>query len=114
MRRLADITLPSIQLEALSKLQQRIRSRFDVDEMILYGSVARGGADAESDIDLLIITRTPLSRPLRHQITDLVFDINLEYGTNFSSLVIPRESWERGTVSVLPLHDEILRDGVAV
>jgi len=114
MRQLADIVLTPIQLTALSELRRRILSEFEVEKVVLYGSAARGEADAESDTDLLIITRMPLQRSSRHRITDLVFDINLKYGTNFSSLVIDRETWETGAVSVLPLHDEILRDGVTI
>ncbi|MBI4574447.1 MAG: nucleotidyltransferase domain-containing protein [candidate division NC10 bacterium] len=82
--------------------------------MVLFGSAARGEADEESDLDLLILTKKPVTRPTRHQITDLIFDVNLRYGTNFSSLVVDRDNWERGVVSVLPIHEEILRDGVAV
>lgn len=114
MRQLADIVLTPIQLTALSELRRLILSEFEVEKVVLYGSAARGEADAESDTDLLIITRMPLQRSSRHRITDLVFDINLNYGTNFSSLVIDRETWETGVVSVLPLHDEILRDGVTL
>jgi predicted nucleotidyltransferase len=114
MRQLADIVLTPIQLTALSELRRLILSEFEVEKVVLYGSAARGEADAESDTDLLIITRMPLQRSSRHRITDLVFDINLNYGTNFSSLVIDRETWETGAVSVLPLHDEILRDGVTL
>ena len=114
MRQLADIVLTPIQLTALSELRRRILSEFEVEKVVLYGSAARGEAGAESDTDLLIITRLPLQRSARHRITDMVFDINLKYGTNLSSLVIDQETWERGAVSVLPLHDEILRDGVTI
>ena len=80
----------------------------------LYGSAARQEADQESDIDLLIVTELPLPRQVRHQITDIVFEINLRFDTNISTLVVDRKSWESGLFSVLPLHDEIIREGVAV
>jgi len=47
--------------------------------LILYGSAARGQTDDESDIDLLVITAQPLSRLRRHEITDIVFEINLTH-----------------------------------
>ncbi|MFH1148794.1 MAG: nucleotidyltransferase domain-containing protein [Pseudomonadota bacterium] len=99
--------------EALNALRKRLFTELrDIDELILYGSVARGESDGESDIDLLVITRRDFSRVERHRITDLVFDINLLYGTNFSTLVVDRRSWETGLFTVLPLHDEIIRDGI--
>ena len=67
--------------------ESRLYGQFHVVRVLLYGSVARGEADEESGIDLLILTAKPLSRPARHDITDVVFDVNLHYGTNFSTLV---------------------------
>ncbi len=114
MRQLNDAPLTLLQREALGELRHRLRTEFEVEAIVLYGSAARGDADEESDLDLLILTKKPLARPIRHRITDVIFDINLRYDTNFSSLVIDRENWETGVASVLPIHDEVLRDGVAV
>jgi len=44
----------------------------------------------------------------------MVFGINLRYGTNFSTLVVDLNLWEDGFVSVLPLREEILKDGIIV
>ena len=64
----------------LEELKQRLNSQFDyIEHLILYGSAARGESDDESDIDLLVITAQPLSRLRRHEITDIVFEINLTH-----------------------------------
>jgi predicted nucleotidyltransferase len=110
VKRLDNIT-PS-QYQALGELRRRLFDEFDIEAVILYGSVARGEADEESDLDLLILTTDPLTRPARHEITDMVFEVNLLYGTNFSTLVVDRSSWEVGVFSVLPLREEILKDGI--
>jgi predicted nucleotidyltransferase len=107
-----SISLTSNQYQALTELRQCVGGICAIEQIILYGSVARGEEDAESDLDLLMLTAQPLSRPMRHEITDVVFEVNLRYGTNISTLVIDRHSWEKGPVSVLPLRDEILKDGV--
>ena len=41
--------------DALSRVTQTLRERFDAREVILYGSAARGQLDEESDIDLLVV-----------------------------------------------------------
>lgn len=82
--------------------------------MALFGSVVRGEADEESDIDLLVVTKQPLNRRERHQITDIVCEINLDYGTNFSTLVVDSEAWEHGPISLLSIHEEVQREGVLV
>ncbi len=53
-----------------------------------------------------------LSRRIRHEITDIVFDVNLKYSTNYSTLVVDINSWNNGAYSVLPIYDEIEREGV--
>ena len=114
MKRLKDTFLTAIQSKALAKLRERLYIEFDVESIILYGSVARGESDEESDIDLLIITTTPMDRSERHKITDVIFEVNLGYGAHFSSLVVDRKCWEEGALSILPLRDEILKDGFLV
>ncbi|MBM4050496.1 MAG: nucleotidyltransferase domain-containing protein [Planctomycetes bacterium] len=112
MKQLTDIQLTPPQSQALSELRKRSSEEFDVESVTLYGSVARGEADEESDIDLLVLTCRPRTRLERHKITDVVCEVNLRYDTNFSTLVIDRDCWENGAVSVLPLRDEILKDGI--
>ncbi|MBI2503722.1 MAG: nucleotidyltransferase domain-containing protein [Candidatus Latescibacteria bacterium] len=112
MKQLTDLNLTSQQSLALTELRQKLADEFAVSEVILYGSVARGEAGEESDIDLLIVTPQPLSRTARHEITDAVFEVNLRYGTNFSTLVVDRASWESGLISALPIREAILREGV--
>lgn len=112
MKRLDDISLSPNQLQALEQVRRRLLYDFDVEAILLYGSVARGETDEESDLDLLVLTTKPLTRTARHRMTDAVFEVNLHHGTNFSTLVVDRSSWEAGPVSVLPIRGEILKDGI--
>lgn len=114
MKTLDQIALTQSQQDGLAELRRRLSGTLGIESIVLFGSVARGDADQESDLDLLIITARPLSRDVRHEITDIVFEINLRFGTNFSTLVVDRESWDSGLFSVLPLHDEIVKEGVSV
>lgn len=112
MKKINDIHLASNQRQALDELKYKLTHEFDIESLALYGSAARGEASAESDLDLLILTKRPLTRPARHQITDLAFEINLHYGTNLSTVVVDRDSWETGAFSVLPFREEVLKDSV--
>jgi len=109
-----DISIPPRQREALREIKKRLPGKFDIRALVLYGSFARGQADEESDVDLLVVTARPLSRLERHEITDVVFDVNLQHDTSFSTLVVDLKSWEGGLFSVLPIRDEIIRDGIHV
>lgn len=114
MKRLDDVSLSPNRLQALAEVRRRLFHDFEVEAILLYGSVARGEADEESDLDLLFLTTEPLTRTARHRITDAVFEVNLHHGTNFSTLVVDRSAWETGPVSVLPIRDEILEDGIPI
>lgn len=109
---MGKIQLSSTQSEALRQIKTKVMARFPVVDVVLYGSVARGEGDDESDVDLMIVIREPINRFRRHEITDIVFDVNLKFGTNYSTLVVDQESWDTGMISVLPLRDEIMRDGI--
>jgi len=102
------------QYKAVTKLKKRVNAVFDIVEMVIFGSIVRGESDNESDLDILIVTKLPMERAIRHQITDIVCEINLEYDTNLSTLVIDQTAWQSGLYSVLPIHQEILAEGVVI
>ena len=114
MKLVDDISMTPEQRGALTEIKRRLLEKFDIKALVLYGSFARGQADEESDLDLLVVTAQPMTRLERHEITNAVFGVNLQYDTNFSTLVVDRKSWDTGIISVLPIRDEILRDGISV
>ena len=114
MKTLDQITLKPNQYQALAELKKRLAANFDIVEMAIFGSVVRGEADDESDLDILLVTKLPLDRTTRHQITDIVCEINLQFDTNLSTLVVDQAAWQSGLYSVLPIHEEILTEGVAL
>ena len=55
--------------------------------IILYGSVARGDASEESDVDIAVIVKGRISDELQDKLSDFVVDMNLKYediGTVYS------------------------------
>ena len=101
--------------QALLALKRSLFRSLDfVEKIVLFGSVARGEADTESDIDLLVLTTKPLSYSERHEITAAITDVNLEFDTTFSSIVVDRSDWEHGPISHLPIKTNIEREGMPV
>lgn len=60
MRKARDTTRRKID-----EMVRRIAQRFDPDQIILFGSHARGSADADSDVDLLVVM--PVSESKREK-----------------------------------------------
>lgn len=107
--------LTSRQAEALEAIKTRTLSKFEIAKMVLYGSIVRNDYDdKESDIDLLILTKNELSRTKRHQITEIIFEENLKYETNFSGRVIPYSNWENGLYPLLTIYEDVKNEGILV
>jgi uncharacterized protein len=114
VKRLEDVKLTPNECAALDETRHRLFNECPVEELVLFGSVARGEADEESDIDLLAITAEILSWDAQNELTGIVTEVNLEYETNFSTLVVDKQAWESGVYRILPIKQEILKDGVLV
>jgi predicted nucleotidyltransferase len=113
MKRLDLIPLKDNELRAIEAAAKVLRERLPVEQVILFGSKARGEDDPESDIDLLVLTKRPLTRDEQRLVIDLLFPIELEHDVVFSTLEITAAEWVHGLYQVLPLRAEVERDGVA-
>lgn len=97
---------------ALSALISKA-AEFEPDvEIKLFGSKATGTSDEESDIDVLLTIPKPVTEENRAEIIRMVFEINLEHGTNISPLIVTKMEWESELYSLLPIHAFIEEEGV--
>ena len=112
MKLLSELQLPAPLHAALRAACDRIIAAFRVDRLVLFGSLVRGESDIESDVDLLIVLTERPTYAMRDRITSLILDINLEYGTNLSELIVDRQTWDHGLPSALPVHQEIEEEGI--
>jgi len=101
--------VPTKQIEAYCRvLAREIRPQ----KIILFGSYASGSARADSDVDLLVVLKGPSELKIRNRISRMILDVNLKYDTNLSSIVVERQAWDEGPLSVLPIHEEIEEEGI--
>ena len=114
MRTISELPLDPRDRKAIEEAASVLRGRLPVEELLLFGSKARGTDEAESDIDLLLLTSRPLSWSERGEMTDELFDLELAHDVLFNVLALPARDWTDGPYIVLPIHDEIDRDGVLV
>ena len=112
MKALHDLSLPAPLREAIQAVRNRLTAECRVERLMLFGSVVRGEADAESDADLLIVLTEPPTTQVRDRITSLILDINLAYDTNLSELIVDQQTWDAGLHAALPIHVEIEAEGI--
>lgn len=111
---LADLKLSHKLRAALRAIRDRVSTQFDIDRVILFGSVAWGQPGEESDVDILFVLKDKVDLETENRISREVFEINLEYDTNLTELIVDRQTWDFGLASAMPIHDEIERRGVRV
>ena len=97
---------------------QELRARLvaelgtELEAVVLYGAVARGEANEDSDIDLLIIARN--KRTIYNRIFDITFEIDLKYETLTTFILHTPEEFRDLCTRGEPLLQEVLRVGKAI
>jgi predicted nucleotidyltransferase len=95
--------------EYLDRIQQRFPDR--VVAVMLFGSKARGDADAESDIDLLILVDLEANE-LRSELWRIAADVSLEYNLVLSPRVFDQNRWAEIRRLRLPLYRAIVSESI--
>lgn len=100
--------------DILIKLKEIVHVIIPTATVLLYGSVAKGTQDEESDYDVLILTDAPLSTKEEDAVTDAVYDLELEQGIVISTLFYTKDFWAAPLAQVLPFHQRVQEDGVVI
>ncbi len=109
---IAADTLASIDL-----FVSRISARYEIEDVILYGSRARGTHRPDSDADVAVILRGENRRVLDTtlELADVAYDVLLETGINITPLPVWLTDWERPENHSNPaLLAEIKADGIVI
>lgn len=81
--------------------------------VILYGSVARGTASSESDIDVALLIKGSLSSVTENELSDFIVDMNLKYDKLFSVIDIDIDNYEKWK-AVAPFYKNVKQDGIVL
>ncbi|MBQ3541368.1 MAG: nucleotidyltransferase domain-containing protein [Phascolarctobacterium sp.] len=81
--------------------------------VILYGSVARGTASSESDIDVALLIKGSLSSVTENELSDFIVDMNLKYDKVFSVIDIDIDNYEKWK-AVAPFYKNVKQDGIVL
>lgn len=109
--RLDCLTVQERQLAAafVDKLQQRFKGQ--LVSVILFGSRARGDAEADSDMDVLVVV-TEASPEICREIRYLAVEVWLEYGIYLSTRIWSQAHWRQLQQLQTLLYQNIQRDGI--
>lgn len=91
--------------EFIRELKEKYKNK--IDEIIIFGSYARGEAKEDSDIDILIIGDVKLD-----EVIDISFPILLKCGVYISPIIMSKDHYEFLKSEKTSLMRNILREGV--
>jgi predicted nucleotidyltransferase len=83
-------------------------------QTILYGSEARGDANADSDIDLLIlIDGEKVTLAEEERITLPLYELELKVGVSISPMVVTKQAWHNRPFKT-PFYINVVNEGIVL
>ena len=88
-----------------------IKEKLSVYRIELFGSRARGDADPDSDMDVLVIVND-ISPELEDYISECAWEAGFKHGIVIVPVVFTRDEWENGPERYSLLAEAIRAEGV--
>ena len=95
-------------VQGLTEIFQR-----NMSAIILYGSVARGDATDESDIDIAIVIKMEMDGQTKKRFISWVADMDIRHERVFSIVDIQEENMEKWE-KILPFYQNIRKEGIVL
>lgn len=105
--------LTAYERAALEDFVSHLRQHYAevISKVILFGSKARGDSNAESDIDLLIVTHRN-DWEFQQQIDDLTIQTDLAHNVVISDMMVSAERYTQMRQQREPLYRRIEQEGI--
>lgn len=108
------LALAGLRGELIRRLRERLSAWPDLHGAWLFGSVARGDASSDSDIDLLIVADDLQSRELHDRLSHLHADVRSWTGNDLQLVEHSPSSWRKLVRAKNPLIEQIRLDGIVL
>jgi predicted nucleotidyltransferase len=98
--------------ELLQRVKQAVHKVEPEADIILYGSRARGDAQAESDWDFLILLDGVVDDARTDAVRHRLYEIEWESGEVLCSIVRSRQAWDSPRHQATPFAKSVLAQGI--
>ncbi|MCX7013430.1 MAG: nucleotidyltransferase domain-containing protein [Candidatus Sumerlaeota bacterium] len=100
--------------KTLGNFKQRVTAQFPGSQLVLFGSRARGDAEPDSDMDVLVILDHAVSTPDREAVSECAWEACVGQGVMLTPVPVSRQDWQEGLLSSSLLAMAVAEDGVPV
>jgi DNA polymerase sigma len=100
--------------EILNRLKLLLQKRVRLYKIILFGSRARGDAEPDSDMDVLVILDEPGTPGKREAVADCAWEAGFGEGRVVVPVVVSRTNWETGPEQASLLAIAVREEGVTI
>ena len=85
-----------VEKTVLDRFKALVARQLRIHKMVLFGSRARGDADPESDMDVVVILDGAADRAAKEYVSDCAWEAGFDHGIVVVPVVFGRDDWERG------------------
>jgi len=98
--------------KALGALKLELSRKYELLDLKIYGSKAKGLDTPDSDLDVMVVLKnlTPL---VESEIDDFIFEINIENNCLITAIFFDQKELEVGPLAESPLYRKISQEGIA-
>jgi predicted nucleotidyltransferase len=107
------VVLKENEKKALEELKKALLEKFEILDLRLFGSKARGTSDPGSDLDVMIELPEGDAQ-IEAQIDNIIYKINLENDALISAVFFGEKEITEGPMSESPLFKVIQKEGVPI
>jgi uncharacterized protein len=105
------LNLRDNEAAALRELKERLTREFNVVEMKLYGSKARGDSTPGSDVDVLIVLED-YNWEAEKAVYNLCYDVGLDRGVFIAPSLYTRPEYESSLTRSTLFYRNVAREGI--
>jgi len=101
-----------VERMVIGRFKALLEERVPLHDLILFGSRARGDAEPESDMDVLVVLGDEADAQAREAVSDCAWEAGFDEGIVIVPMVFTRSEWERGPERHSLLAQSIRAEGV--
>lgn len=100
-----------VEKKILNNFALLVKEKLSVHRIAMFGSRARGDADPDSDMDVLVVVND-ISPELEDYISECAWEAGFEHGIVIVPVVFSRDEWENGPERYSLLAEAIRAEGL--